>query len=187
MTTEHEHEYVARGPRVAIRPITPADEQEWIRLVHASTELHHPWMYLPNTPVDYADFMDRIKSKETESYLICDAAGGEIVGFVNLNSIILRAFRSATLGYAAFVPYAGRGYMTEGIGLVTRYALSPQGLDLHRLEINVQPGNEASINIAKRNGYRLEGFSPDYLFIGGAWRDHERWAITTEMLAEQAK
>jgi ribosomal-protein-alanine N-acetyltransferase len=62
--------------------------------------------------------------------------------------------------------------------LVLREAFRPLGL--HRLEANIQPGNTASIALAKRRGFELEGFSPRYLKVGDRWRDHEHWAITKE-------
>jgi ribosomal-protein-alanine N-acetyltransferase len=68
--------------------------------------------------------------------------------------------------------------MTEGLTLALRWVFG--SLHLHRLEANIQPGNEASRALVQRLGYRCEGLSPRYLKIAGRWRDHERWALTVE-------
>jgi [ribosomal protein S5]-alanine N-acetyltransferase len=110
---------------------------------------------------------------------------GAIAGRVNINSITRGRFQCGSLSYAAFAPTAGNGYMTEGLGLVVRYAF--EGLRLHRLEANIQPANHASLNLVRRLGFRREGYSPEMLFIDGAWRDHERWAITAAMTGTEAE
>jgi ribosomal-protein-alanine N-acetyltransferase len=173
--------YLRTGERVAIRTPTPRDETEFTALAAASREPHHPWLTAPDTPDRYAELLARLRRDDTRGFLVCVRETGAIAGYVMINNIVMRAFRCGYLAYAAFTPGAGRGYLTEGLDLVVRYAFTELGL--HRLEANIQPGNQPSRNLVKRLGFRLEGLSPDYLFIDGAWRDHERWAITTEMRA----
>jgi ribosomal-protein-alanine N-acetyltransferase len=81
-------------------------------------------------------------------------------------------------GYGALAGHAGQGPMTEALRPLLREAFTK--LRLHRLEADVQPGNTASIALARRCGFQLEGFSPRYLKIRGRWRDHERWAIRSD-------
>jgi len=99
---------------------------------------------------------------------------------MNVSNMIMFGFRSGALGYYSFEPFAGQGYMAEGLHLVLLRAFGELGL--HRLEANIQPGNTRSIAFVKAAGFRFEGFSPRFLKVGGRWRDHERWAILAEDL-----
>ncbi|MFF8726390.1 GNAT family N-acetyltransferase [Streptomyces sp. NPDC015171] len=168
------------GPRVAIRPFTLEDGPEFTARARESRELHRPWLFPPDSDETYADYAGLlIEDPARAGFLVCERDGGGIAGFININNIVRGGFRCGALGYGAFAHAAGRGLMREGMELVIGHAFGPLGL--HRLEINVQPGNAASIALARGAGFRLEGFSPNMIYIGGAWRDHERWALTTEM------
>jgi ribosomal-protein-alanine N-acetyltransferase len=64
--------------------------------------------------------------------------------------------------------------MRAGLELVVKRAFG--AFKLHRVEANIQPKNLASRALVLALGFRLEGYSPRYLKIGGRWCDHERWA-----------
>ncbi len=132
----------------------------------------------PVEAADYAARRQRSLRDHPEAFLVCARKGGAIVGVINLSQIFHGNFRSAYSGYYGDAAAAGRGYVAEGMRLLIRHAFST--LKLHRLEANIQPGNRASIRLAKACGFRLEGYSPRYLKIAGRWRDHERWAITAD-------
>ena len=166
--------------RVTLRPPASDDESEFLALVAASVDPHRPWMSLPATSQEFQAYLARYERPTEESRLICLRDTGAIAGLVNINSIIRGRFQNGSIAYAAFAPTAGRGYMSAGVGLVLRYAF--EELRLHRLHAQIQPGNHASIKLVRRLGFRMEGYSPDLLFIDGAWRGHERWAITSDML-----
>ena len=84
-------------------------------------------------------------------------APATIAGVINANEVVLGAFRSAYLGYYVFADFERQGLMRAGLRAVVRHAF--RTLRLHRLEANIQPGNRASIALAKSCGFSKEGFS----------------------------
>jgi ribosomal-protein-alanine N-acetyltransferase len=168
------------GRRVTLRHLGGGDQGEFLDLVRASAELHRPWVSLPSTPEQFRAYLARYAKPDEESLLVRVRGSGAVAGVVNINSIIRGRFQSASIAYAAFAPSAGQGYMSEGVELAVRYAF--EELRLHRLEAQIQPENRASLELVRRVGFRHEGLSPELLYIDGAWRDHERWAITSTMI-----
>ncbi|MET9239486.1 GNAT family protein [Nonomuraea sp. NPDC003709] len=170
--------YLAQGARVGIRRIGHRDRTEFLALNRESADLLARWM--PGAPITtdeaFDGYMARFDDPANEGFVICRVDTGAIVGRANLNNIIRGTRQDGTLGYCAYSSTTGRGYMTEGLRLLVRYAFGELGL--HRVEANIQPSNTPSLNLIKRAGFRREGYSPDFQFIDGAWRDHERWAVT---------
>lgn len=165
-----------RGTRIHLRPLRLSDEEEFLRGVRASRALHRPWSHPPATPDAFRELAG--SGPGDARLLVCRNDDGAIAGYFALGQIFYGHFRNAYLGYYAFEPFAGQGYMREGLELVLRYAFG--SLRLHRVEANIQPENERSIALVRAAGFRREGLALRYLKIAGRWRDHEHWAITVE-------
>jgi ribosomal-protein-alanine N-acetyltransferase len=164
--------------RVVLAAPRRSDATEFVARAVASDALHRPWVAAPTTVDSFHSYVERTRSLDNAGFLVRARDGGQLVGVVNVNNIVLGALRSGHVGYYAFAAGAGRGLMTEAVRAVVDHAFGPMGL--HRLEANIQPGNARSLALAQRCGFRHEGYSPRYLFLDGAWRDHERWAVTAE-------
>jgi len=166
------------GERVYLREPSNRDEAEVIARNAASRRLHRGWVTPPTDAQAYVEWMARCRQPNVQCFLVCRLEDGAIAGVYTLSQIVRRLFESAYMGYYAERPFDEQGYMTEGLQLVLRHTFS--SMKLHRVEANIQPENIASIALVKRAGFRLEGFSPRYLKIGGRWRDHQRWAMTID-------
>jgi len=164
--------------RVYLRPPTRGDEREFVSLMRASRSFHRPWASAPTDPDRFRVYLTDSRRPDFEAMLVCRRQDEAILGFFNLSQIARGPMQSAFLGYAVGKPFAGQGYMREGIQLGLRRAFVE--IRLHRVEANIQPGNAASTALARGAGFRREGFSPRYLKISGRWRDHERWALLAE-------
>jgi ribosomal-protein-alanine N-acetyltransferase len=164
--------------RVYVRPPRQADEYEFVALMRDSRAFHKQWASAPTDAARFAAYLEDSGRPDFEAFLVCRIEDDQLVGFFNVSQITRGSLQSAYLGYAAAERYARQGYMREGIELVLRAAFLE--LRLHRLEANIQPGNAASIALARGAGFQREGFSPRYLKISGRWRDHERWALLAD-------
>jgi ribosomal-protein-alanine N-acetyltransferase len=169
---------MSAAARVYLRAPARSDRQEFTELMRISRAFHSPWATAPTDDERFAAYLADARRADFEAMLLCRTEDDTIMGFFNLSQIVRRRLQSAYLGYAVGQPFAGQGYMREGIELVLRHAFTT--LALHRIEANIQPGNANSLALARGAGFRREGFSPRYLKIGGRWRDHERWAILVE-------
>jgi ribosomal-protein-alanine N-acetyltransferase len=174
------------GRSVYLRWPLRSDAKAFVAAVRASAKLHRSWVQAPETPARFAAYVSRFAGAASRrlaaathvGLVACRVDDGELAGVFNLSEIVRGAFQNAYLGYYAFAPYAGRGYMAEGLQLTLRFAF--RVMRLHRVEINIQPANARSIALASGAGFRREGFSRRYVKLAGRWRDHQRWALTVE-------
>jgi ribosomal-protein-alanine N-acetyltransferase len=171
--------YASGVARVYIAELTAGDRDEFLAAMRSSRCAHRPWVSPPTTPEEYAQLLARASDGSLVSLLPRRCEDGALVGYFNISEIVRGSFLSAYMGYGAVADFSGQGYMTEALGLVLDHAFGPLGL--HRIEANIQPGNAPSIALVRRCGFEREGYSKRYLKIGGCWRDHERWAIRSEL------
>ncbi|WP_306767434.1 GNAT family N-acetyltransferase [Hypnocyclicus thermotrophus] len=92
------------------------------------------------------------------------------MGSIALSNIIRGAFQNAFLGYKLDKNEINKGYMSEAVNEIIKFAFD--NLNLHRIEANVLPRNKASMKVLEKNGFILEGYSKDYLKIDDEWKDH---------------
>jgi len=170
---------VAGPTRVSLSEPRTEDVPELLALARASWRLHRPWVYLSQTHQGWRQHLHRTRQNTAVSYLIRRRDTRELVGVINLSEIVRGVFQSAYLSFYVHAGHARQGFMSEGLRAVVSRAFRVHRL--HRVEANIQPGNQASLRLVKGLGFRREGLSPRYLKIGRRWCDHERWAVTREI------
>ena len=163
---------------VDVQRVRRADAADLIAANRESVAYHAPWITGFMDQAGFDAWFARTVIGPNVSLIAREGPGGAVVGVVNLNEIVLGAFRSTYLSYWGYAGLGGRGLMTQALREAVRYAFDELGL--HRVEASIQPGNARSIALVRRAGFSNEGFSPELLFIDGAWRDHEHWALRAD-------
>ena len=124
----------------------------------------------------------------TEFYLMCEDRGirfyifkkddvlyEHIIGDVSVSNVIRGAFQSCNMGFKLDKTETGNGFMAEALKGIIDYNFTQ--LRLHRIEADVMISNSPCIKLIRKLGFKKEGISEKYLFVKGAWQDHERHSL----------
>jgi len=95
----------------------------------------------------------------------------QVIGRINYTQIVRGPFQSCVLGYALDAAFEGRGLMHEGLSATIAHVFDV--MRLHRVQASYRPENVRSGRLLHKLGFQHEGLASQYLFIDGAWRDHE--------------
>ena len=174
------------GPNVLVRPPELRDWQAWAELRTASRDFLVPWEPAWSSDAhSRAAYRRRLRRQQRDasddvcySFFLVRRSDDALMGGITLSSIQRGVARSCSVGYWIGEPYAGDGYMTEGLKCVLGHCFSSLGL--HRVEAACMQNNNASQALLRRSGFRREGYARKYLKINGAWRDHLLFAVIEE-------
>ena len=147
--------------RLCIREFGPDDDGlvrevlqsgGWLPL---STALVEPDGYPADVDWWLTDAVHEPRRDRTGLNLMMLARGEDrIVGWIYLTGLDTYA-RSAEIGYGVRPHDHGKGYATEALTALTRWALTAGGLQ--RVWVSVDTGNLASLRVAHKAGFTREG------------------------------
>jgi RimJ/RimL family protein N-acetyltransferase len=151
-----------RGDLVVVRPYQPEDAPLLQAAVAESRDHLRPWMPWADTHQTVEESLDWINrvharwiTRDDMILAMFDAADPtRYLGGTGLHprNWDLPHFE---IGYWIRPTATGRGYVTEAVKLITRYALDVLGA--RRVEIRCDERNTPSANVARRAGYVFEG------------------------------
>lgn len=120
----------------------------------------------------------RAMARRGQSLPFVITVDGRFAGQITVGNIVRAALRSAWIGYWVSGELVGGGIATAAVALLADHCFGPA--QLHRLEATVRPGNESSMRVLRKLGFREEGLFRRYLDVAGDWRDHVCFAIVAE-------
>ena len=176
---------VLTTPRLRLVPATAELAGAWSAFNLGNREHLAPWNPLAGPDafseeaaraslVRNAD--ERREGRRYDFALFAADDASTMIGQIALTNVVRGVFQACYVGYGLAANAQGKGYMTEALAAVIRFAF--EEVRLHRLMANYMPRNERSAAVLKRLGFVIEGTAKDYLFIAGRWEDHVLTSLT---------
>jgi RimJ/RimL family protein N-acetyltransferase len=166
-----------RGRRLHLRGPTAGDADDLFALF-SDPEVMRYWSRAPMRERGEAEgligeMLEAFGKRELINWVVA-GRDDRVIGTCTLFHFDPR-HRHAEVGYALRSDHWGRGLASEAVSLAIDWAL--QALDLHRVEADIDPRNEASRRLLERLGFRSEGVLRERFFVGDAATDSELFGV----------
>lgn len=170
------------GREVVLRPLRAGDREAWERIRREDAAWLQPWEAgAPHGQSAELSFRrlrrllhQAARDQRTLPFVI--DVDGVLVGQMQVFDIVWGSRCSGTIGYWLSRSATGQGVATWALAMVIDFALGVYGLN--RVEVNVRPENTASLAVVARLGLQPEALRRELVYVDGAWRDHQTFAVT---------
>jgi RimJ/RimL family protein N-acetyltransferase len=165
-------------PRLRLRPVGPQDVPG-LYAMFSDPEVVRYWSTPPWTSRAQAERLveEDAADRETGRALrlaVLHADGGALIGTASLFHLD-RSNRRAEIGYALLRSAWGHGYAREAVRALVGEAFT--GLDLNRLEADIDPRNDASARLLERLGFVREGLLRERWIVAGDVSDSALYGL----------
>jgi [ribosomal protein S5]-alanine N-acetyltransferase len=175
-----------QGEEVFLRMPVGSDYADWAELRSRSRDFLMPWEPTwANDELSRTSYRRRLRQYQKDlrdqvgyAFFAFRSFDHALLGGLSLTNVRRGVTQAATLGYWMGATYAGRGYMTQAVGVLKPFVF--EHLWLHRLEAACLTDNAASMRVLEKNGFAAEGLARRYLKINGAWQDHRLYGLVAD-------
>jgi RimJ/RimL family protein N-acetyltransferase len=150
-----------RTRRLVIRPPRRGDDRLVYPAVRESMKELAPWLIWATVAYDAKSARAFVRDAMRDytagrGYaLLMFTRGGDFVGGTGFHVRGTASARYYEIGYWCRSSLAGRGYVTEAVNALLRYAFKSR--EVHRVEIRCDPRNRASERVIRKAGLQKEG------------------------------
>jgi len=150
--------------RFLLRELQPDDAEDYFNYF-SDHEVTKFWGY--DSPKDvktvtstFVRFSNAFKRKEMIVWGISSKEANKIIGTCMLGNFVRGSM--ANISYNLSREQWKQGIMIESLGAVIPFGFN--NLGLHRIQATVMPGNNASISLLEKCGFKKEGLLREYSF-----------------------
>lgn len=165
---------ILQTARLVLRPLALSDAAALLP-IFADAETMQYWSRGPILTLD--EMREHIQvnisgGPKPHGFAVCQTHTGPAQGWTVVYGV---QNRMAGAGYILAKQMRGKGYAEEALRAFLDYAFDT--LDLHRIHLDIDPENSASIRLAQRIGFRWEGLFRENFHRDGEFLDSIYYAM----------